>query len=1135
MCVFSVAPSDDESKGYKDVGQCTQVDNGEYSDDDSYMGDGGMYGATQVDDDYIRRLAESDELLEKVGQNVPHVAFEALESVPPAHFTTADRSTSGPSVHMDETYVPAEEVDGHDVPNSSAEAVSTESGERDRAEVEEPRKPAESNEEESEDDGEEDYVDFCIADTQPPTRHSSLHNKQPSTSFAVGATAAPEVATEPATMYQEDQQAETHLTVYDYLSLSAPLSHEIAKPEENVFSALDGPSHPLPTAATSASMSSTAFATAKTGTVYRTPRLGSKDAPLNVEESPTQLDGSLHLSGDSHSVGGSLASHVSASSHSVLLSGEEALLVAEKEKSPEAMVAAVQPVVVVNPVVRADTGGEWLSTKNPKAPVLPPMAPTLLRLTPQKKAPASPANASTGSGSKNVRAGESETQLFDVEDSQALGDVLDGKSLEELVRMQEKLSRAIHSKTQNVTIHTPRQAEAGGVAEKASVDVPLARQQTSYGLSQPSNMAVSSLMMLKTTSNDAAISPGSTEKRKYNTFAADPALAAVTPAGSNASHSANGGGSAGSATSNTSATHTPSPNSSARKFLKRKFGKPQSHVQALAAVAEEANLQFEMSDEDDEDSEVPSPGSSDHEGKRSKAEIAMASGAKAVTSKSSSSARAADKTAAVASGTSAGGKSKVRRIIIEDTQEDPDDGPVDNDKETQRVDDEDAEFTADYFVRSPGPAAAPTVTSAKSKESDAIAEALPVDFPKFFLQKIPVKFSELWHALTDIGWFWKRGGGIVSYYYVRPNCLVKKGYVMGRDYFGDENEVNKYVTKVVSEARAALKKQGIDVAPPPPPKAVLVPDPRPVASSSGSNAATSVKPSGTTNNTSNVATTSKVSHIPAARQLVPQFSTVSVTNGLLPPDDPCMSDIRRIPWKWLWKLLRERDWTWDFGPAHTNFYFAPGYDIRSKHAVLGEHKFDSEESVRRFVRKQNWPEFSKQQQHEEHSSAESQLPDAYLKDPTWQLASHRQKREREARPSDEDNNSSEGEEGARDFASKSATSKTHAKKAAKTVEIAASRVSAVSKTAAVKSGKSAASGQSQKRNFTPEHDEPEQATQAQVANTKNEINRLALVHLYFIMCPTENVPSVAAEEEANERARCGFVFLREAVRRVRHS
>ena len=75
--------------------------------------------------------------------------------------------------------------------------------------------------------------------------------------------------------------------------------------------------------------------------------------------------------------------------------------------------------------------------------------------------------------------------------------------------------------------------------------------------------------------------------------------------------------------------------------------------------------------------------------------------------------------------------------------------------------------------------------------------------------------------------------------------------------------------------------------------------------------------------------------------------------------DPVMHDIEQIPWKYLWLLLRQRNWKWDFGKGHSNCYFAPGCDVKStQDAVWGVQIFDSEESVRKFVRKQNWPEFS---------------------------------------------------------------------------------------------------------------------------------------------------------------------------------
>ena len=784
------------------------------------------------------------------------------------------------------------------------------------------------------------------------------------------------------------------------------------------------------------------------------------------------------------------------SDHSVLLSPELLLqpATAPAVDSP-VVVAATAAAVGESTVSRADTGGEWLSVKNIKSNILPPMPPALPRQSPLKASLPTP---STSAESNQAHAGESETQVsglgFPVEnDSQALADALEEKSLEELVRMQEKLSKMINSKIQKTASPTAvvaaSAAFASPAASCASKAAPLERQQTSYGLSQPSNLAVSSLMLLKSTVGPVTIGSSSSDagsatvsanggspagQRKFTTFSASGGLAAVTPAGSNIGSSR--GGASGLSTGSTTATGSPSPtnadgnSSNSKKFLKRKFGRPQSHVQALTAVVEDANLQFEMSE--GSDSDVASPHSSDDERHRNKKEKV---------SPSKLNKKREDKAAAASSKVVAS-KSKVRRIVIEDTQDDhQDEHDPCNDNN-----DEDAEFTADYFVSSPQAARHSTVASNKGTTTSQsggsnparealIAKALPADFPTFLLQGIPEKFVDLWHSLTDLGWFWKRGGGIVSYYYVRPNCLVKKGFLMGRDYFGDEQEVIKFVSKVVKDAKAALLQQGIDVVNPVPPKPKPVAAPAPVASNTTTSATTTAIPS----NASSTQTTTH-SKIPASRQLVPQFSTVSVTSGLLPPDDPIMSDIRKIPWKWLWKMLRDRNWSWDFGPAHTNFYFTPGYTIRSKNAVLGEHKFDSEEGVRRYVRKQNWPEFSKGNEKQSQSGAESQLPDAYLKDPNWGLASHRQKRDvREARFG-EDNSSTSDNESNEESAQKASASR---KKIAKSGGV---------------SNRSLPVPSSKVPRFTPEQEETEQATQAQVSNVFIPYN--SLVALFNLLC-----------------------------------
>jgi len=82
------------------------------------------------------------------------------------------------------------------------------------------------------------------------------------------------------------------------------------------------------------------------------------------------------------------------------------------------------------------------------------------------------------------------------------------------------------------------------------------------------------------------------------------------------------------------------------------------------------------------------------------------------------------------------------------------------------------------------------------------------------------------------------------------------------------------------------------------------------------------------------------------------------------------------------------------------------------------NKFDREETLRRFIRKQNWPEFSnddpnnknnKTQSQQETTIDESQPIDNYLKDPNWKLTSNnRLKRNSISNSKDDKHKSTDG-------------------------------------------------------------------------------------------------------------------------------
>lgn len=120
-------------------------------------------------------------------------------------------------------------------------------------------------------------------------------------------------------------------------------------------------------------------------------------------------------------------------------------------------------------------------------------------------------------------------------------------------------------------------------------------------------------------------------------------------------------------------------------------------------------------------------------------------------------------------------------------------------------------------------------------------------------------------------------------------------------------------------------------------------------------------------------------------------------------------DIRTIPWKDLWKILRMEGWTWDFGPSHLNYFYVPGFDYKQdKEAILGVHKFASEDAIRRHIKKEirdggaeaaaKWSMFyiapvSSTSGGSSIRRMDSQQESQVVDDSSWTLITHRKRRE----------------------------------------------------------------------------------------------------------------------------------------------
>lgn len=165
--------------------QHTQVDDGQYSESDE-EGGYGKYSSTQVDDDYLQQLAASDELLQ-----------EALNEEP----DDADNDSS--VVHLEPI---VEEVVDVKVTRENDSSHWSESGDElpqgDNQEIDESETETDTA----------DMLDFCIADTQLPVPAAVSNGIATTTG-------------DPVMVGQSDDPVEdSHISVYDYVSPSAPAS-----------------------------------------------------------------------------------------------------------------------------------------------------------------------------------------------------------------------------------------------------------------------------------------------------------------------------------------------------------------------------------------------------------------------------------------------------------------------------------------------------------------------------------------------------------------------------------------------------------------------------------------------------------------------------------------------------------------------------------------------------------------------------------------------------------------------------------------------------------------------------------------------------------------------------------------------
>ncbi len=312
-----------------------------------------------------------------------------------------------------------------------------------------------------------------------------------------------------------------------------------------------------------------------------------------------------------------------------------------------------------------------------------------------------------------------------------------------------------------------------------------------------------------------------------------------------------------------------------------------------------------------------------------------------------------------------------------------------------------------------------------TEEAQPLVVDVPIDIPAVFVHEgIPRIWSEAWKELEEYGWYWTKGRGLIDFYYIRPYAKPGNPFKLGQDFFTATDDVVKFLKKFAIEkkqplhslpARSIASSNSSDaqisgkVGSKRAATQLLEDDDR--MDRSGSSTKHTTPPVPHPSNTKNgVPTKSQTVHHRVATAGINAEPTASSSSQVGSRDDVhCPQDrhdIRSIPWKELWKILRAQGWKWDFGPGHLNYFYIPGFDYKQdKEAILGIHKFVSEDSIRRYIKKElrdggqvasdKWKMFfvGTSSGSSDIHRADSQQESQQIDDPSWTLITHRKRRE----------------------------------------------------------------------------------------------------------------------------------------------
>lgn len=255
--------------------------------------------------------------------------------------------------------------------------------------------------------------------------------------------------------------------------------------------------------------------------------------------------------------------------------------------------------------------------------------------------------------------------------------------------------------------------------------------------------------------------------------------------------------------------------------------------------------------------------------------------------------------------------------------------------------------------------ASKVVPALPSSSERGVRDYIPVSFKE---GKVPQKFAEVWPVLESIGWRWTKGKGLIDFYYIRPDAKAAPPFVLNQDYFSTTDDLLAYVhskcpasaTKEKSEksgestTRLRKIKKNLIISDDDEEEEFSV-----TLNTKGQSLTSKKQPSKTLSDKKSNKEESDYQEESESDEEEENEDADDDENDEEEEEEEEKYDLRTIPWKDLWKILRSYGWSWDFGPNVLNYFYVPKFSFkRDKEAVLGVHKFTNEDEIRRYLKRE---------------------------------------------------------------------------------------------------------------------------------------------------------------------------------------